>query len=99
MRAPPVRRWVARTIAPMSATHIRAHPPMALHSGHIDAPDIGIPSGRPSSKSSTTRTMTAIFTTRVTVPPVRRRREGVGETVREAEAARVTLGGPALSSS
>lgn len=43
--------------------HISPEAPRLLQSGHIDVPDIGIPSGRPSSKTSTTRTMTATFST------------------------------------
>lgn len=45
--------------------------PSGAQSGHIVVPDIGIPSGRPSSTISTTRTMTAAFSTLMTVPPVR----------------------------
>jgi len=48
------------------------HVPAGLHSGHIEVPDIGIPSGMPSSTTSTTsRTMTATFSTSMTVPPAR----------------------------
>jgi RNA polymerase sigma factor (sigma-70 family) len=64
------RRCTRRTSEASSATHIAPHVPAGLHSGHIEAPDIGIPSGMPNSTISiTSKTMTATFSTSMTVPP------------------------------
>ena len=69
------RRCTRRTIEASSATHIAPHVPAGLHSGHIEAPDIGITRGMPSSTTSTTsKTMTASFSTSMTVPPARSER-------------------------
>ena len=74
------RRCTRKTTEASSATHIAPHVPAGLHSGHIEAPDIGITRGMPSSRTSTTsKTMTATFSTSMTVPPARSERPLSGD--------------------
>jgi hypothetical protein len=92
-----IRRCTRRTTEASSATHIAPHVPAGLHSGHIEAPDIGIPSGMPISTTSTTgRTMTATLSTSMTVLPARSEREGHRNRDRASEQRRRVAASPAF---